>query len=139
MRDKLKMSRRQQYLLSVTSSLDRTMFSKRRSATGTDLRLCTLMVMIGLIVHVFGICCELTTLASASRVYVDSNDNAYRGLVIAISPKIKPHHGKVLIPNLEVSKHLIGGKLLWYYYTCLAIFKRLFSPSFMVLCYTEVK
>lgn len=57
------------------------------------------LVLSCLVLQVLGV----ISAAHSSRVHVDPTDNAYRGVVVAISPKIKPHYGKVIIPNLEVS------------------------------------
>ena len=48
----------------------------------------------------------------ASRVHLDPTDNAYRGLVVAISPKIKPVLGRQIIPNLEVSVNWSIGTVI---------------------------
>lgn len=45
----------------------------------------------------------LVAVVDASRVHLNPTDNAYRGIVVAISPKIKPVLGRQIIPNLEVS------------------------------------
>lgn len=60
------------------------------------------------------LCCVSTIEAnSGSRVHVDPHTKAYKGLVVAISPKIKPHLGKTIIPNLEVSQHLETAWRTW--------------------------